>query len=107
MANHEIVPGSAFTKGTAERRKSATSFSLPVSPATERIGQILSSSSPALNKGHVMDFHPCCRLAAVVLPLPFVLRHRSAIAYKLRLPRRYERRTKGNSVLPPFMFRGS
>ncbi len=29
MANHEIVPGSAFTKGTAERRKSATSFSLP------------------------------------------------------------------------------
>ena len=28
-ANHEIVPGSAFTKGTAERRKSATSFSLP------------------------------------------------------------------------------
>src|SRR4051812_5549337 len=29
MANHEIVPGSAFTKGRAERRKSATSFSLP------------------------------------------------------------------------------
>src|SRR5690242_17334877 len=29
MANHEIVPGSAFTKGTAERRKSATSLSLP------------------------------------------------------------------------------
>src|SRR5215470_6520593 len=29
MANHEIVPGSAFTSGTAERRKSATSFSLP------------------------------------------------------------------------------
>jgi len=29
MANYEIVPGSAFTKGTAERRKSATSFSLP------------------------------------------------------------------------------
>src|ERR1700756_4750297 len=29
MANHEIVPASAFTKGTAERRKSATSFSLP------------------------------------------------------------------------------
>src|SRR6476646_5450581 len=29
MANHEIVPGSAFTRGTAERRKSATSFSLP------------------------------------------------------------------------------
>jgi len=28
MANHEIVPASAFTKGTAERRKSATSFSL-------------------------------------------------------------------------------
>src|SRR5271170_2323912 len=29
MANHEIVPTSAFTKGTAERKKSATSFSLP------------------------------------------------------------------------------
>src|SRR4051794_28589280 len=29
MANHEIVPASAFTKGTAERRKSATSFSFP------------------------------------------------------------------------------
>src|SRR5208282_6184987 len=29
MANQEIVPASAFTKGTAERRKSATSFSLP------------------------------------------------------------------------------
>src|ERR1700676_4387524 len=29
MANHEIVPASAFTKGTAERKKSATSFSLP------------------------------------------------------------------------------
>jgi hypothetical protein len=28
MANHEIVPTSAFTKGTAERKKSATSFSL-------------------------------------------------------------------------------
>src|SRR5262249_1201730 len=29
MANHEVVPGSALTNGTAERRKSATSFSLP------------------------------------------------------------------------------
>jgi hypothetical protein len=29
MANQEVVPASAFTKGTAERRKSATSFSLP------------------------------------------------------------------------------
>src|SRR5215468_1937041 len=29
MANHETVPGSSFTKGTADRRKSATSFSLP------------------------------------------------------------------------------
>src|SRR5258708_20721357 len=29
MANHEIVPASAFTKGTAERKKSATSFPLP------------------------------------------------------------------------------
>ena len=29
LANQEIVPGSAFTKGTAERRKSATSFSFP------------------------------------------------------------------------------
>src|SRR5258708_651793 len=29
MANHEIGPTSAFTKGTAERKKSATSFSLP------------------------------------------------------------------------------
>src|SRR5215468_10589559 len=29
MANHEVVPGSALTSGTAERRKSATSFSLP------------------------------------------------------------------------------
>ena len=29
MANHEIVPASAFTKGTADRRKSATSFSFP------------------------------------------------------------------------------
>src|SRR6202022_4641194 len=29
MANHEIVPTSAFTKGTAERKKSATSFSFP------------------------------------------------------------------------------
>src|ERR1700744_1978442 len=29
IAYHEIVPGSAFTKGTADRRKSATSFSLP------------------------------------------------------------------------------
>src|SRR6267142_4262783 len=29
MASHEIVPASAFTKGTAERRKSATSFSFP------------------------------------------------------------------------------
>src|ERR1700730_3369444 len=29
MANHEIVPTSAFTKGTAERKKSTTSFSLP------------------------------------------------------------------------------
>src|ERR1700733_12408552 len=29
MANQEMVPASAFTKGTAERRKSATSFSLP------------------------------------------------------------------------------
>jgi hypothetical protein len=29
MANYEIVPTSAFTKGTAERKKSATSFSLP------------------------------------------------------------------------------
>src|ERR1700722_10032637 len=28
IAYHEIVPGSAFTKGTADRRKSATSFSL-------------------------------------------------------------------------------
>ena len=29
MANHETVPGSAFTKGTTERRKSATSSTLP------------------------------------------------------------------------------
>jgi hypothetical protein len=29
MANHEIVPLSAFTKGTAERKKFATSSSLP------------------------------------------------------------------------------
>jgi len=29
IANHAIVPGSALTRGTAERRKSATSFSLP------------------------------------------------------------------------------
>src|SRR5271168_648844 len=29
IANHEIVPASAFTQGTAERRKSATSFSFP------------------------------------------------------------------------------
>src|SRR6267143_1259202 len=29
MANHEIVPASALTKGTADRKKSATSFSLP------------------------------------------------------------------------------
>ena len=29
MANHETVPDSSFTKGAADRRKSATSFSLP------------------------------------------------------------------------------
>src|ERR1700751_6102943 len=29
MANQEIVPPSAFTRGRAERRKSVTSFSLP------------------------------------------------------------------------------
>jgi hypothetical protein len=29
MANQEIVPASAFTRGMAERRKSATTFSLP------------------------------------------------------------------------------
>jgi hypothetical protein len=29
MANQAMVPGSALTKGTADRRKSATSFSLP------------------------------------------------------------------------------
>src|SRR5262249_26368525 len=29
MANHETVPGSASTRGTAERRNSATSFSFP------------------------------------------------------------------------------
>src|SRR3977135_1460661 len=42
MANHVIVSGSALTKGTAERRKSATSR------AAEHREQILSSPSLAL-----------------------------------------------------------
>src|SRR5260370_28932928 len=35
MANHEIVPTSAFNKGTAERKKPATSFSLPGCASSE------------------------------------------------------------------------
>src|SRR5260370_20312957 len=52
MANHEIVPTSAFTKGTAERKKSATSFSLPgfASSGTYSANFVITLS--CLDRGH-------------------------------------------------------
>src|SRR4029077_13159835 len=52
MANHETVPTSAFTKGTAERRKSATSFSLPgfASSGTYSANFVITLS--CLDRGH-------------------------------------------------------
>src|SRR6202040_2575288 len=52
MANHDIVPTSAFTKGTAERKKSATSFSLPgfASSGTYSANFVITLS--CLDRGH-------------------------------------------------------
>src|SRR5260370_41641575 len=52
MANHEIVPTSAFTKGTAERKKFATSFSLPgfASSGTYSANFVITLS--CLDRGH-------------------------------------------------------
>src|SRR6267378_1215668 len=52
MATHEIVPTSAFTKGTAERKKSATSFSLPgfASSGTYSANFVITLS--CLDRGH-------------------------------------------------------
>src|ERR1700721_3633042 len=52
MANHEIVPTSAFTKCQAEHKKSATAFSLPgfASSGTYSANFVITLS--CLDRGH-------------------------------------------------------
>src|SRR5437879_13560736 len=52
MANHEIVPASAFTNGTAERRKSATSLSLPDFACSGTYSANLVITFSCFDKGH-------------------------------------------------------
>src|SRR2546421_43750 len=53
MANHEVVPGSALTNGTAERRKSATSFSFPGFEMQRSAGLVLFALIGEVALGHI------------------------------------------------------
>src|SRR5260370_25975420 len=93
MANHEIVPTSAFTKGTAERKKSATSFSLPgfASSGTYSANFVITLS--CFDRGHQARrpathiSHPRhCPLSPASLSQTNLLRHTNANALAI-LPR--------------------